>query len=183
MFTAGKYAGTALRFLRSWAGPLAAGYTAKELADIFDPSGNFGGFTSPIDNWSKAHLGFDPSHVTADDTSKVSGWLTGGYTPTKNSAGPANMPTLGGSDFGGPANMLTDVKTKSDEASAALQKVAEPVAVSVDASSIEALLAQLERAHSLLASIGAGVAAASGGLSPLGKTAGGHFGLSGVNGG
>jgi hypothetical protein len=28
-----------------------------------DPKGDFGGLTSPIDNWFKSHLGFDPSNI------------------------------------------------------------------------------------------------------------------------
>ena len=33
------------------------------LTQWLDPNGNFGGVTTPIDDWAKKHLGFDPSNV------------------------------------------------------------------------------------------------------------------------
>lgn len=33
------------------------------LTELFDPNGNFGGLTTPIDKWFREHFGFDPSNI------------------------------------------------------------------------------------------------------------------------
>jgi hypothetical protein len=53
------------------AGPLGWLATAIGLMEWLDPKGNFGGLTTPLDNWAKRTLGFDPSNVP----------LTGGPRP------------------------------------------------------------------------------------------------------
>ncbi len=44
-------------------GPIAAGYLAKEAADVFDPKGNFWGLTTPIDEFFKRRFGWNPSNL------------------------------------------------------------------------------------------------------------------------
>jgi hypothetical protein len=87
-----------------------------------------------------------------------------------------------GDAVGGGVGQIEELKAKADEAKQSVDALAAPIDVKVDSSSVGELVAQLARASSLLASLNSGVARATHGLAPLGKTGSGHFGLSGIQG-
>jgi hypothetical protein len=125
-----------------------------------------------VGDWVKNHL---PSFLFPDK-----GLLEKYTNPDLLSAGAARAQAAGAQVD---SAALDAAKQKADEANQAKNQLAEPVAINLDSSSVAALVEQLQKASSLLASINAGVSHAAHGLAPLGKTSQGHFGLSGIHGG
>ncbi len=81
------------------------------------------------------------------------------------------------------ASQIEALPAKAQEAQQALAPLNGTFTPVVDSSSVEALVSALERAQSLLSALHAGVAHATQALTPIGKAPGGHFGLSGIQGG
>jgi hypothetical protein len=59
--------------------PILVAYGVKKGADAADPGGDFGGLLKPVDDWIKAHAGFDPSNT---NTGELAGKLEDGLSAT-----------------------------------------------------------------------------------------------------